>query len=198
MILSAMIGNNSDIFPQILALYVPVGSKIADVTYGNGVFWAQIDCSKYTLLKSDIQMGIDARKLPYNDNSIDCIVIDPPYIYSPMGTIKESISRGYALNAEKGGILLRTQEDVLELYRLCLKEGYRVLKSGGITIIKTKDTVQSGKQVWMHRKLMAISGFTCEDLFILIQKTVPASDPKWIVQRHARKNHSFFIVLRKQ
>ncbi len=38
LILSAYVQNNEVIFPLILSLYVPVGSTIADVTYGKGVF----------------------------------------------------------------------------------------------------------------------------------------------------------------
>jgi tRNA G10 N-methylase Trm11 len=140
---------------------------------------------------------VDSRDLPYDDNSMDCIVLDPPYIYSPKGTMKESISVGYALNAEKGGELLKNQGAVLKLYLDSAAEARRVLRTGGILILKTKDTIQSGKQFWMHTKLMDCPGFHCEDLFVLTQKTRPAMDPKWGEQKHARKNHSFFIVLRK-
>jgi hypothetical protein len=33
-VLSAHVGANADIFPQILALHVPEGARVADVTYG--------------------------------------------------------------------------------------------------------------------------------------------------------------------
>ena len=39
LIFSAYVGNNSDIFPKVLKLHVEDGAKIADVTYGKGVFW---------------------------------------------------------------------------------------------------------------------------------------------------------------
>ncbi len=199
-ILSSMVGDNSDIFPSILKCYVAAGSRVADVTWGNGVFWKNVDIkrNRYTLLATDIQNGVDARNLPYEGESLDCVVLDPPYIYSPKATIKASISKGYALNAEKGGQLLKSQKDVLALYEDCAVEAYRVLRIGGMLIIKTKDTIESGKQVWMHLKLMSIPGFICEDLFVLTQKTTPAMDPKWgKIQKHSRKNHSFFIILRK-
>jgi hypothetical protein len=35
---SAHVAGNADVFPQVLALHVPCGSKVADVTYGKGVF----------------------------------------------------------------------------------------------------------------------------------------------------------------
>ena len=39
LIFSAYVRNNEDLFPMILSLYVPIGSHVADVTYGKGVFW---------------------------------------------------------------------------------------------------------------------------------------------------------------
>ncbi len=35
---TSYMGNNSDVFPKILHLHVSTGAKIADVTYGKGVF----------------------------------------------------------------------------------------------------------------------------------------------------------------
>jgi hypothetical protein len=32
-------GGNEDLFPQILHLHVPDGATVADVTFGQGVFW---------------------------------------------------------------------------------------------------------------------------------------------------------------
>lgn len=196
-VMTSIVGDNSDLFPSILSIYAPLGSVVADVTYGTGAFWRSVDTSQYRLYATDIEQGIDARHLPYPDESIDVVVLDPPYIYSPKGTIKKSISVGYALNAEKGGQLLKTQGDVLALYLDCLEEANRVLRRGGRVIVKTKDTIQSGKQFWMHVFLMNVENFVCEDLFVLTQKVTPAMDPKWGDQKHARKNHSFFIILVK-
>jgi hypothetical protein len=196
-VVTSIVGDNSDIFPSIMALFVPPTAIVADVTYGNGVFWKSIPPDEYLLFPTDIQTGVDFTALPYDSGSIDCVVLDPPYIYSPKGTIKESISKGYALNAEKGGALLRNQAAVLDLYRRGCVEAHRVLKRNGVLILKTKDTIESGKQIWMHVSLMDTPGFKCEDLFILTQKTTPAMDPKWGAQKHARKNHSYFLVLRK-
>lgn len=39
--------NNQYLFPRILDLYLEKGSKIADLTYGKGVFWREVcedDC----------------------------------------------------------------------------------------------------------------------------------------------------------
>ena len=64
----------------MLALHVPVGSKVGDVTYGTGIFWKQVPRSLYRLFPSDIKTGTDCRDLPYRNASFDCIVLDPPYM----------------------------------------------------------------------------------------------------------------------
>ena len=60
-LVSAHHGGNADLFPKILKLHVPAGAKIADVTYGKGVFWQKVNRSKYTLHASDLQTGVDCR-----------------------------------------------------------------------------------------------------------------------------------------
>ena len=80
LIMSAHIDINENIFPQILALHVPKGSRIADVTWGKGVFWKNVSDDDYDLLATDISTGVDCRNLPYEDTSLDCIVLDPPYM----------------------------------------------------------------------------------------------------------------------
>jgi hypothetical protein len=42
-VFSAHVGTSSEIFPQILELYLPKGSTIADVNCGRGVFWKQVE-----------------------------------------------------------------------------------------------------------------------------------------------------------
>src|SRR5690606_19211674 len=87
---SAHVGDNGELFARIMALHVPPRSKVADVTYGKGVFWRRIAPGTYDLLASDIELGsgeqdmfveyrdkIDCRALPYDDRSLDCVVLDP-------------------------------------------------------------------------------------------------------------------------
>ena len=96
LVFSAQVGDNADLFAKILDLHVPKRATVADVTFGQGVFWKSVRQGDYTLLASDIdakqdhgvfpskpvqvQTGIDCRTLPYGEESIDCVVLDPPYI----------------------------------------------------------------------------------------------------------------------
>lgn len=80
LIVSAHVGTNDEVFAKILDLHVPEGAIIADVTFGKGVFWKKVPPGKYTLIPSDIATGTDCRNLPYKSESLDCVVLDPPYM----------------------------------------------------------------------------------------------------------------------
>ena len=54
LVFSAYVRNNEEIFPLILSLYVPIGSEIADVTYGKGVFWKKVNPSDYNLISKQV------------------------------------------------------------------------------------------------------------------------------------------------
>ncbi len=93
-VLSAAVAGNAEVFADVAALHIPSGSTVADVTYGKGVFWQKIPMGRYNLQFSDlnakvetdpvhrvpVQTGIDSRKLPYGEASLDCLVFDPPYM----------------------------------------------------------------------------------------------------------------------
>ena len=86
LVFSAYVAGNESVFPHILSLYVPESSVVADVTYGEGVFWRNVPDDLYAVRGTDIQTGVDCRDLPYADGEIDCVVLDPPYMHSPGGT----------------------------------------------------------------------------------------------------------------
>lgn len=193
MILSAKSGNNADLFPDVLALYVPEQSLVVDATYGNGVFWRRMDQSRYKLVRSDLftkaDILSDFRKMPFRDGSFDAVILDPPY----MRTNNSKPQMGMNYNNRR--INLRTHKEVLDLYLAGIKEAYRILRSSGVLILKCQDEVMSGHQQWTHVELMQVEGWLTEDLFILIRSGLPLFN--WNRQVHARKNHSYFIVLRK-
>ena len=94
-------------------------------------------------------------------------------------------------------INLRTHKDIIQLYMDGAKEAHRLLKDKGILIIKCQDEIESSKQKWSHIELMSIPGFLAEDLFILVRSGGVLIDKRWKKQYHSRKNHSYFVVLRK-
>ena len=120
LVFSAYVDNNADVFPHILNLYVPAGSTVADVTFGKGVFWRNVPADRYILRPSDLEDGVDCRGLPYGDASIDCVVLDPPYMHTPGGTAHTSQSafeEHYRNNGSGNNTEKKYNEAVLVLQR---------------------------------------------------------------------------------
>ena len=147
-VMSAYVSGNADVFPEILKLHVPEGAKIADVTFGSGVFWKKIDLSNYDFSPSDIATGIDCRKLPYADESYDAIVLDPPYMEGLLrnnkthkagdgshSAFREYYSNGDEVNHDGP----KWHASVTDLYYRAGVEGYRVIKEKGVMIVKCQD-----------------------------------------------------------
>jgi hypothetical protein len=202
LVFSAYQGANHAVFPLVLQLYVAPGSRVADVTYGHGVFWKQIPQGTYELLASDLKAGVDCRSLPYPAASLDALVFDPPYMHTPGGTAHvnhQNYENYYANNAAGNGLTTRYHEAVLELYVQTGLEALRVLRPGGIFIVKCQDEVCANQQRLTHVEVIndyARRGLLVEDLFVLMRTNRPGVS-RLIRQVHARKNHSYFLVFRK-
>ncbi|HRT29879.1 MAG TPA: DNA methyltransferase [Kiritimatiellia bacterium] len=201
LVFSAYQGTNADVFPHVLKLHVPLGSRVADVTYGKGVFWKKVNVGDYDLRKTDLAMGVDCRKLPYDDCMFDCVVFDPPYMHTPGGTAHQN-HQNFELYYYNNGTthnLKKYHEAVLDLYFEGAKEAYRVLKDEGIYIVKCQDEVCANRQRLTHVEIineLSLMGFFAIDLFIVMRTNRPGVS-RVIKQRHARKNHSYFLVFKK-
>jgi hypothetical protein len=202
LVFTAYRGTNDEVFPHVLGLYVAPGRRVADVTYGKGVFWKRIPRDAYDLVPSDITTGIDCRKLPYADHSFDCVVFDPPYMHTPGGTAHvghQSYEAYYANNRAGNGSSKKYHDAVLDLYFQTAREARRVLHGEGIFIVKCADEVCANRQRLTHVELIngfAPLGFVVEDIFVLVRRNKPGMS-RVIRQVHARKNHSYFVVFRR-
>lgn len=201
LVFSAYQCTNDEVFPHVLALHVPKGSVVADVTYGKGVFWKSIDTTAYDLRATDLTMGVDCRRLPYVDSAIDCVVFDPPYMHTPGGTAHQNHQNyeDYYYNNAISHSSKKYHEAVLDLYFEGSKEAFRVLKPGGVLIIKCQDEVCANKQRLTHVEIineLSRMGFTVVDLFVVVRNNKPGVS-RILKQVHARKNHSYFLVFRK-
>jgi len=201
LIFSAYQATNDDVFPHILKLYVPEGSMVADVTYGRGVFWKNVPAGSYDLRATDLRNGVDCRKLPYGDTTMDCVVFDPPYMHTPGGTAHQNhqnFEAYYYNNGTENGTK-KYHEAVLDLYFKGAKEAHRVLKPEGIYIVKCQDEVCANQQRLTHVEIineLTTMGFVIEDLFVVLRMNKPGVS-RILRQVHARKNHSYFLVFRK-
>jgi DNA methylase len=223
-ILSAAVGGNAEMFAEVAELHLPIGGHVADVTYGKGVFWQNIPKGQYILQFSDIaakvtqdfnhdvavRNNIDCRQLPFENSSLDGLVLDPPYMeglfrrdtehLAGSGThtaFRESYSNGQATPELEGEP--KWHDAVTDLYIKAGREAYRVLKPGAVLITKCQDEVSANKQRLTHVEIISAYeslGFYTKDLFVLVRPNRPGIS-RLKTQVHARKNHSYFLVFQK-
>ena len=200
---SAYVDGNAKVFPLILGLYVAEGSIVADVTYGKGAFWRNVTLQNYNLRFTDILDGVDCRDLPYEDGTIDCVVLDPPYMHSPGGGThlgQPAFEEHYRNNGAGNNTDKKYHEAVVELYKEAGEEAFRVLRERGVFIVKCQDEVCTNRQRFTHVELIQAFeqlGFVAEDLFVVVRQNKPGVSST-VRQVHARKNHSYFLVLWKR
>ena len=181
---------------------VPLGYLRADwdtldPTFGLGRFWAlwcpdRLVASDLDPAKSPTGTPVDFRDLPHPDASFDAVVFDPPYKLN--GT---STGRGAsASDADYGVAGPATWQARHELIRDGITEATRVLKPGGMLLVKCQDQVCSGQVRWQTREFAAHAeglGHRLVDRFDLLgHRPQPAGRR----QVHARRNTSTLLILR--
>lgn len=195
-ILTARIGGNARLIAEAFSLYVPKGSKVADITYGRGVWWKELDEGDYDLWKSDLapasfDTGIRQANFhhlaEHPDRFFDVVLFDPPYMHGGK-TVKQSINKCY-LNENE------SHEHIVRLYAAGLLEAARILVVGGKVLVKCQDEIESNQQRLTHCEviqLLTLFGYRILDILVLVQETVPAM--RYEFQKTARKNHSYLVV----
>lgn len=209
-VLSSHLGDNAPVFRDILRLFVPLGSTVADVTWGKGAFWRLVPPGLYDVRPTDIQMGVDCRELPYQDASIDALVLDPPYMEGLFrrdtshmagsgshAAFRERYSNSAATEQVDGAP--KWHDAVLDLYVKAGHEARRVLRNYGVFIVKCQDEVSANRQRLTHVELINewSDDFYCKDLFVVTRPNRPGMS-RVLKQEHARKNHSYFLVFVKR
>lgn len=199
--------DNAEVIAEAARLYLPDGAIVADVTWGKGAFWRKTDRTKFRLIGSDLdpsfgkpRIGADFRHMPYLSQSIDVVVLDPPYIAWAGNHITNHRYNNAATTGKESGTPLY-HDGIIQLYREGMTEAFRVLKPGGFCWVKGKDEVSSGRQHWSHRQIPDIAdkelGFYMRDLFIVIPNGQSPTS-RWTTQHHARKVHSYLWIFEKR
>ncbi len=181
------------IIQAIIDLYNNGEPFDVDPTYSRGRFW---DGLPQPLHKFDLYPQTpDTRRansnaLPLEDGSVGSVMFDPPFV------IKNVKRDGASLGKiEKRFFGYPTMDALREHYYTSLKEFCRILKPGGIVAFKCQDEGQRPVHIFVY-EFAVQAGFRYEDIFILGNKNVMLS-PNMANQKHARKNHSYFLVFRK-
>ena len=182
-----------EILNWIIQLYCPDGFEL-DPTYSKGNFYKNVPEPqlKFDLnpQKEDVHQA-DCKNLPLDSESVSNIVFDPPFIIRKGGKQNSIIQNRFSS--------MENYKDLYKFYEESLEEFYRLLKPKGFLIFKCQDMFNNGKQRWSHIIILQLAeklGFRAEDLFILLAKSRLMS-PNMFNQKHSRKFHSYFWVLKK-
>lgn len=209
--------NQHEILYNIMQLYNDGKPFDCDMTYSKGKFYGNFNIKKSDGTTTDIIIPEPKYKfdvcpqtedtikieplgnLPLEDESIESIVVDLPFIISPPNapSMKDK-SKGNNLIAHRFSSYYPIEE-LFKSYAHWIKEAYRILKPNGTMVFKTQANISGGVNVDTpcYSKMCASKiGFTIEDDFVLTAKARLISG-KIKKQVHSRKFHSHFIVFKK-
>lgn len=184
--------NERELIQAIMDLY-GVDRFNLDPCYSVGRVWTGLNqpIYKFDINPSSVYVNQgDCRNLPFQDESLNSIFFDPPFLVRS-GKSKTGLmaNRFSAFSSVK---------EMSEFLSASLLEFSRILKDSGVLVVKCQDTVNSHVQVWTHVEIMRRAeevGLFCNDLIILINENVIHN--KANNQVHARKTHSYFLVFIK-
>ncbi|MEO5681436.1 MAG: hypothetical protein ABIQ88_02280 [Chitinophagaceae bacterium] len=194
-LISSISYSNDEILESIIHLYAPGGIEL-DGTYGYGHFYKKITKPKYKFDTHPKAKGVtvaDCRAMPLDSNSILTAVFDPPFVISD-----HKKSAQYIMMHRYRGF--KTVSELREMYRQSVAEYFRVLKPGGILIVKCQDMSHGHEtNYFIHNEVFNMAmetGFKAVDLFIMLAKNRFLD--KRFKQKSARKFHCYFWVFKKR
>ena len=186
--------SQAGVLQAIRRLYLPDGPD-ADVTFSTGGLYRD-GTMPLPRLRFDVAPELpgvvlaDCRHLPLASGSLGSILFDPPFVVAC--GVNSRIGNRFSC--------LSTIPLLHAFYREAVREFARVLRPGGIFVVKIQDTVSGGKQ---HRSSIVIwqaavaAGFLDEDQFV-VRNVSHLRGHNWSCQQHARKTHLFWLVFRRR
>jgi hypothetical protein len=183
--------SNGHLIADVAQLYIAPDAVVLDPTYGRGAWWTQFRPAH--LIAHDLVLdGVDFTALPEADASVDVVAFDPPYKLN--GTSTPAVDARYGVD----GPYVRWQ-DRHALIRAGIDEQARVLRSGGVLLLKCQDQVCSGQMRWQTDEFTAHAaafGLVKVDRFDMLGTARP-QPMAGRTQRHAHGRPSTLLVFRR-
>lgn len=176
--------------------YLADSDRILDPTYGLGRFWQQwrpqhlIACD-LDISRSPFGRSIDFTAMPFPEDAFDAVVFDPPYKLNGTGGSHAS-DDGYGV-ADQWGAGWQGRHDLI---RAGITECTRVLRPGGVLLVKCQDQVCGGKVRWQTREFADHAETLGHRLVDSLLLAGHRRQPPGRRQHHARRNYSTLLVLR--
>lgn len=186
--------NEQELLKAIIQIHCPEGIELDPMCFKKN-FYKEIPEPKYKFdiepLSEDIKKA-DAKAIPVWSKSINCMILDPPFMFGIHGKTEK-----YYSSSTHG--IFKDWDELVELYKGILRDAYRVLKNNGILIFKCQDYTDS-KTTIVHcfvYNWALEQGFYAKDLAILNLPKGKIANSK-LNQRHLRKVHSYFWIFQKK
>lgn len=200
---SVLRGDDFQVIDILLDLHAVKDPEILDVTHNLGVMWKK--CKYHPRWRMDISeksahdIRADFLALPFTAESFDVIVFDPPHLSSHMDSKNSSGIWRDRYGLKKGQEWL-DHDSIGGVFSPFLEQAKRVLKPEGIILAKIADTVHNHRYQWQQVEFIVAamkSGMTPCDQMIKERTGGSMISSKWKTPKHLRKNHCYWIVVRK-
>lgn len=183
--------NEQDLLKALIDIHMGGEDIELDPMYFKGNFYKDgVAEPRYKFDLNPQKLGVeqaDARNLPLPDNSIERMVLDPPFLFGIHGKTKNYYS-------SKTHTIFKDFDELADCYRGIFDEARRVLKPKGKLIFKCQDYTDS-KTTMTHcfvHNVGRSKDFYAKDLAILVKPNKVYNGNT--TQRHLRKIHTYFWV----
>jgi hypothetical protein len=186
---------NGHLIADVARLWLDPAWRILDPTYGRGVWWQLWQPAELVAHDLHTLDGIDFRQLPHEPASFDAVAFDPPYVSvgGRATTTLPDLHNRYGIDQAA-----TTPKGVQADIDAGLTEAARVVRPGGVVLVKCQDYVSSGR-FWpgTHHTLTTALTLGIELVDRFEHVTRPRPQPGGRRQVHARRNLSTLLVLRR-
>jgi DNA modification methylase len=180
-------GNSADAMAAILPLHFPTGT-ILDVNWGHGVFYKNVTGRDITGvdIRPPAKIIADNRNLPFENDSYDIGVLDPPY----------KRGKGNVRYEGRYGVAPCTEPRVTKSYYEALPELLRVCRAG--IIVKCQDAGDGHAFYARHAQIMSWmkenTGLDVHDIAVVARSNgVPNANTQG-KRRYFQQALSYFLI----